>query len=277
MRQLLTILGLIISLVASHSINADEPDTSDLDWKLGPMKALIGEQATLDLPAGYYYLDAPNTKKFMEASQNISSGNEYLIAKDGDNWFAVFNFSPTGYVKDNESLDADALLKSIQAGTEAGNVEKRKRGWPTMSITGWRFKPHYDTSTNLLEWAFNAVNDETQEPVINFNTRLLGRTGVMEVTLVAGPDNIDTAVADLKKRLVNYEFVTGEKYSEFRQGDRVAEYGLAALIAGGAAAVAAKKGWFAALLGFLAAAWKIVAAAVVGLLVWLKSLFSKKD
>ncbi len=277
MRHLLTILSLIISLIASHSITAAEPNTSDLDWKLGPMKALIGAQATLDLPAGYYYLDEPNTKKFMEASQNISSGNEYLIAKDGESWFAVFHFSPTGYVKDNESLDADALLKSIQEGTEAGNVEKRKRGWPTMSITGWRFKPHYDTSTNLLEWAFNGVNDETQEPVINFNTRLLGRTGVMEVTLVAGPENIDIAVADLKKRLVNYEFVPGEKYSEFRQGDRVAEYGLAALIAGGAAAVAAKKGWFAALLGFLAAAWKVVAAAVVGLLVWLKSLFSKKD
>jgi uncharacterized membrane-anchored protein len=60
----------------------------------------------------------------------------------------------------------------------------------------------------------------------------------------------------------------GERYAEFKQSDRVAEFGLAALIAGGAAALATKKGFWAIIAGFLAAAWKFVAAAVIGVLAW---------
>ena len=36
--------------------------------------------------------------------------------------------------------------------------------------------------------------------------------------------------------------MTGESYAEYRKGDKVAEYGLTALIAGGTLAVAAKTG-----------------------------------
>jgi len=57
----------------------------------------------------------------------------------------------------------------------------------------------------------------------------------------------------------------------------VAEFGLAALIAGGAAAVATKKGFWAVIAGFFAAAWKFIAVAVVGLLAWLRSLFKGKS
>jgi uncharacterized membrane-anchored protein len=42
--------------------------------------------------------------------------------------------------------------------------------------------------------------------------------------------------------LSNLTFDSGQQYSEFRPGDKVAEYGLAALVVGGAAAVAVKSG-----------------------------------
>ena len=45
-----------------------------------------------------------------------------------------------------------------------------------------------------------------------------------------------------KTALKGYDFAAGERYAEFRAGDRVAEYGLAALVVGGAAAVASKTG-----------------------------------
>jgi uncharacterized membrane-anchored protein len=49
-------------------------------------------------------------------------------------------------------------------------------------------------------------------------------------------------VINLKPALASYSFVPGERYSEFRSGDRVAEYGLGTLVLGGAAAVAVKSG-----------------------------------
>jgi hypothetical protein len=51
---------------------------------------------------------------------------------------------------------------------------------------------------------------------------------------------------------------------------------LAALIAGGAAAVASKKGVWAAIVGFLIAAKKLVFVAALGLFVWIISLFRRK-
>jgi len=72
--------------------------------------------------------------------------------------------------------------------------------------------------------------------------RLLGRTGVMSATLVDDPANLSADVAAFRQALGAYEYVPGERYAEFHSGDRVAEYGLAALIAGGAAAAAVKTG-----------------------------------
>jgi uncharacterized membrane-anchored protein len=70
--------------------------------------------------------------------------------------------------------------------------------------------------------------------------------------------------------------VSGEKYSEFKQGDRIAEFGLAALILGGAAAIATKKGFWGALVAFFAAFWKLIAGVAVAALASLGSLFKRK-
>jgi len=212
----------------------------------------------------------------MEMMENIPGENEYVFAPNDLSWFAVFQFNPVGYVKDDETLDPKSLLDTVTRGTEQGNVERRKRGWSTMTILGWRFQPRYDKQNNLLEWAFLAKEDRSNSQIINYNTRLLGRTGVMEVVLVAGPDVLDTSVAAFKQAIKGYSFVSGERYADYRKGDRVAEFGLAALIAGGAAAVATKKGFWAALVAFFVAAKKLVIAAVIGLFAWIGSLFKRK-
>lgn len=270
-------LGLVAFLFFGLS-NAEEANPlAELAWQRGPSEALIGDKATIKVPAGYVFLGAADTKKFMEANQNVSSGHEYLLAPENLQWFSLFSFDPIGYVKDNETIDADAVLDTVKEGTKQGNEERKSRGWSTMSIVGWRFKPHYDRDSKLLEWAFIGRDDSTGSDVINYNTRLLGRSGVMQVVLVSDPGVLDTAAATLKTMLTDgYQFAPGEKYSEFKQGDHVAEYGLAALVAGGAAAVAAKKGVFAVIGAFLAAAWKFVFAIVIGAIAWLKALFGKK-
>lgn len=278
MRYISLALGLVVFLFFGLSHAEQANPLADLAWQRGPLEAPIGDKATVKVPAGYVFLGASDTKKFMEANHNVSSGHEYLLAPDTLQWFSLFSFDPIGYVKDNETIDADAVLDTVKEGTKQGNEERKRRGWSTMSIVGWRFQPHYDHDSKLLEWAFVGRDDSTGSDVINYNTRLLGRSGVMQVVLVSDPGVLDTAAATLKTMLTNgYQFAPGEKYAEFKQGDRVAEYGLAALVAGGAAAVAAKKGVFAVIGTFLAAAWKFVLALVVGAIAWLKSLLRKKS
>lgn len=278
MRYIRLALGLVAFLFFGLSHAQEANSLANLAWQRGPTEALIGDKATIKVPPGYVFLGSAETKKFMEANHNVSSGHEYLLAPDNLHWFSLFSFDPIGYVKDNETIDADAVLDTVKEGTKQGNEERKRRGWSTMSIVGWRFKPHYDRDSKLLEWAFVGRDDSTGSDVINYNTRLLGRSGVMQVVLVSDPGVLDTAAATLKTMLMDgYQFAPGEKYAEFKQGDRVAEYGLAALVAGGAAAVAAKKGVFAVIGAFLAAAWKFVLALVVGAIAWLKSLLRKKS
>ena len=71
-----------------------------------------------------------------------------------------------------------------------------------------------------------------------------------------------------------FAFKEGERYAEFREGDKLAEYGLAALIAGGGVALAAKSG----LLGKLIKPLIVAGAALLGVVgSFFKKLFGKKS
>ena len=269
------LVPMLLSAWACGACGASDPSAA-LDWRPGPITAPLGTQAEVAVPDGYVYLVPAETKKFMELNQNPSSDGEYLVAPKNLGWVALFRFEPVGYVKDDEHIDADALLKTITESQVTGNQERKDRGWSTLTIRGWRFEPRYDPATHLLEWAIVARDDATRQDIVNFNTRLLGRNGIMEVTLLSAPESLDASVRSLKGLLAAYRFTSGEKYSEFRAGDHVAAFGLAALVAGGAAAVAAKKGLFTVALAFLAGAGKFVVALGVGALAWLRSLFAKK-
>lgn len=99
----------------------------------------------------------------------------------------------------------------------------------------------------------------------------------MEVIVVADPETLQPAIADFKRLMPGYSFAAGEKYSEFRAGDHVAEVGLAALITGGAAVVASKKGWLAAAGAVLVKMWKLLLIGLFGVAAAVRGLFKRKQ
>lgn len=98
----------------------------------------------------------------------------------------------------------------------------------------------------------------------------------MDVILVSDPQNLESDIKEFKQALKGFDYVPGERYSEWKQGEKVAAYGLGALVLGGAAAVATKKGFWALLVGLVTAGWKLIAGLVVAGLAGLGSLFKKK-
>ncbi|AYX28678.1 membrane-anchored protein [Burkholderia pseudomallei] len=213
-----------------------------LHWIHGPKEVSIETQAQFTVPQGFMFLNKDDTDIFMELQQNPASHQAYLFAPEDLSWFGLLAYEDTGHVPDTDAIDADALLQSIKTGTDAGNQERLKRGWSTITIQGWRAPPHYDTETKRLEWAIAGIDSQHQVPVINFNTRILGRTGLLSAELVTAPDSIDSSVLGFKTALRGIDFVPGQSYAEFKNGDKVAEYGLGALIVGGTAAAVAKSG-----------------------------------
>src|SRR5205085_12364183 len=125
-------------------------------------------------------------------------------------------------VKDDEKLDPDALLSQLKKSDGPANEERRKRGFSEMHTDGWAVPPHYDSETKHLEWGLKLHSQDSPEPVINYTVRLLGRTGYENVVLVTGADTLAGDIKELKATLKSFDFNSGEKYAEFKQGDRVA-------------------------------------------------------
>jgi len=140
-----------------------------------------------------------------------------------------------------------------------------KMGAPAIEIVGWAEKPAYDAATHRLAWAMSsrekgAAADQAQG--VNYNTYVLGREGYFSLNLV-------TELADLPKDkpaaqglLAALAFNDGKRYADFdSKTDKVAEYGLAALVVG----VAAKKlGLIAVVLAFAAKFGKLILLGLAG-------------
>jgi uncharacterized membrane-anchored protein len=244
-------------------------DYEGVKWQKGNSVGTLGDIAQVKVPQGFVFAGGNDTRLIMEANQNPTNGRELgFVAPENDTWFAVFEFDDVGYVKDDDkdSLDADALLDSIKQGTEAGNKERLRRGWSTMTIVGWEQPPHYDELTHNLEWAVNATSEGFR--VVNHNTRMLGRGGVMEVTLVTDPTTLAETLPKFKTMLQGFEFNQGHRYAEFRKGDKTAAYGLTGLIVGGAGAALVKTGAFKWL-------WKALVGGFLAISALVKKLFSR--
>jgi uncharacterized membrane-anchored protein len=269
-----SLLITFVSLYEQTGIAADEGNQSPVDkikWQEGPSTSDLGKVAEVRVPAGAMFAGAADMKTIMEAGHNIPSGDEVgFIYEPSSSIEIYFEFVDAGYVKDDEkgALDADGMLKSLKAGNEKANEERRKRGWGELNIIGWEIPPRYNENTQNLEWATRLQGKEGE--VINFNTRLLGRNGFLKVTLVTAPLAFQEALPKFRKITSDVSYKPGQRYAEYRQGDKVAKYGLTALVVGGAAAAAAKSGGFKGL-------WKLLVAAGAGVLALFKKLFGKKE
>lgn len=247
-----------------------------LDWIRGPKKVQLFDNSTLQLPEGYLFLNPTDTAKLQALQHNLPGATQYFLSPEDFRWQVFFSFRDDGYVKDDEKIDANALLKSIEASTAEGNKLRREKGWDEMEVVGWQTPPHYDTQTNRLEWAIDGKNVRTNDVVVNFNTRLLGRGGVMSAVLITAPDSLAPSITEFKGTLNGFEYVPGQRYAEYKPGDKIAKYGLAALVTGGAAAIAVKTGLWKVIVGAVAAGWKFIAAGAVALFGAISRRFKRK-
>ncbi len=255
--------------------------TSEIKWLEGPCIVALGDNvAKIKLNENYVFANGNDTRKIMEAignpPTNYEVGSVYPKYQNA-NYFIVFEYKPVGYVRDDEKnrIDADAILKSIKKGTEEANKKRREKGFAPLNIIGWHEKPHYDIQSHNLVWTLLAESEGHQ--VVNYNVRLLGRHGYTSAILVTDPLTLYSDKQEIENIIANFSYKKGKRYAEYVQGDKVAKYGLTALIAGGAGAAAVKFG----LLKFLAKAWKIVAVAAVAFFAFIgkvvKAIFGKRE
>jgi uncharacterized membrane-anchored protein len=109
---------------------------------------------------------------------------------------------------------------------------------------------------------------------LNYSIRVLGRKGVLVLNAVASMDSISLIKAEMPTVLAATNFKAGNSYVDFNGStDKVAEYGIAALVAGGAAA---KLGFFAKMFALLIAFKKALIIGAVALFAGIKKFLGMK-
>jgi uncharacterized membrane-anchored protein len=286
------LLAVVFSAVPAANAGGQDADArraqfESIGWTDAPASVKLEKIASIDVPTGCRFTNGKGAKKFLELTQNPYSGAEVgaLVCEtptpgnpaESQTWFVVFEFDESGYVKDEEKagLEPDKILSTLREGQAEGNKERRRRGWEELTLDGWERAPYYDEETNNLTWAVRVL--ATGDTSINHSVRLLGRRGVLKADLVSDPVGFTSALPTFDSVVESTIFVPGQKYSEWQDGDKVAAYGLTALVAGGAGAAAVKLGLFGKLWKFLAASAKLVIVALIAVGAWIKKLVSGRS
>ena len=243
---------------------------------------LPNKVATLHLGEQYHYLAPAETNQLLqmwgnppdeETQGTILPADVNPFSEGG--WAVFLTYVDDGHIDDPDAneIDYDDLLKDMKEGTEDSNAARKKAGYPEMHLLKWAEPPRYDAAGKRLYWA-KEISSGDDFHSLNYDVRVLGREGVLSMEAVARMDMLEQVRTEMRPLLDVAEFNEGYRYAEFNsKTDRMAEYGLGALIAGG---VAAKLGLFAKLGVFLLAMKKFIVVGLIAIGSFIAKLFGKK-
>lgn len=203
--------------------------------------------AHFKLDSAFRYLDKADARRVLEELWGNPPDDTVLglvvptaqpLASD-DSWAVVVTYSDDGYVSDEDAAktDYDELLKDMKAGTEEENAERKKAGYETVDLVGWAEPPRYDSANKKLIWAKELNFAGSEQHTLNYDIRVLGRRGYLSLNAVGGMSQLPMVQAGMQQLLPMTEFDQGARYADYDSStDKVAAYGVAALIGGGLAA-----------------------------------------
>ncbi|MES2445012.1 MAG: DUF2167 domain-containing protein [Pseudomonadota bacterium] len=265
------------------SPQAIPPELVALEKSLHPQTGDVripAAKAVLHLGDRYYFLPAGEAKQVLtevwrnppDAVQDVLG---LVLSKDAtifDNvWGAVITYHASGYVQDKDAQQQDysKVLADMQSGDAADNERRKAAGYPTMSLIGWAQPPSYNQADHSLIWAREIAMEGEPDHGLNYDVRLLGREGVLSLNMVSSMP----ALADVRGAAQAFgkavTFEPGATYADYNAStDKTAEYGLAGLVAGGAAVAVASK------LGILALILKFAKLIIIGVLAFGAAAFA---
>lgn len=255
-----------------------------LQYQTGAV-AVTEAKAHLDLKSGYRYLSQKDARRVLEEYWGNPPDETVLglIVPDQDplgtehSWAVVVTYNDEGYVSDKDAneIDYSELLEEMKAGTKESNEYRKSEGYQEIELVGWAEPPHYDASSKRLHWAKELAFVGQAENALNYDIRVLGRQGYLSLEAVASIKDLHRVNDGMQKILPMAQFDSGHTYADYNAStDKLAAYGLAALVGGG---VAAKAGLFAKLGALLLAGKKFIIILLLAFAAFFKKIFGKKD
>lgn len=249
-------------------------------------KIIIGNNlATVNVPQGCLYLGPEESKVLMEEiyGNPPSALTLGMLLSDTPNmitgmrWLVDINYNNEGHVEDDDAKDInyDDLLKQLKEEAEASSKERVEQGFEKVSMLGWASTPFYDEKNKKLHWAKELAFGNDEEHTLNYNIRVLGREGFIEMNIITGMSMLPEVKKDINIILASTNFNNGQTYADFNEDtDKLAEYGIGGLIVGG---ILAKTGILAKIGIFLLKIIKPLIFGIIALFAFLgKKFFGRK-
>jgi uncharacterized membrane-anchored protein len=250
MRKLIGVTAIAVLASLAGAVQAATGDGQKV-WdeamavaKSGPVDVPLLDQAVLHLPAGEVFVPQPQADKLLRSFGNPGANPEMpglILPRDPRaTWMMAVRFHKSGYIKDDDAStwDAEAMLRSLQKGTQEQNDAREKAGMRSLEVVGWTEAPSYDATQHRLVWAMTsqATGAGPQAPPdVNYNTYSLGRYGYFSMNMVTALSELPRLKPVADQQLAALEYDAGRRYADFDpKTDRVAGYGLVGLVVGAA-------------------------------------------
>lgn len=266
----------------SEGANAARDLVAALDFKRGDFNVAAAD-ATLKVGEGFRYLEAADARRVLEELWGNPEDDSVLglvvpeqpSLLDEGSWAVVLTYSDDGHVEDADAAtaDYDEILADMKKATDASNPARRQAGYPTVNLIGWAAPPRYDASAHKIHWAKELSFNGSPDHTLNYDIRVLGREGYLSLNAVAEMRDLARVEEGMQQILGFTGFDEGRRYADFDpKTDKLAAYGVAALVAG---ALAGKAGLFAKLGVLLLAGKKLLIPVGIGIALLLRRYFNR--
>lgn len=300
MRKFLYLAGILMLSLGLKAAIPDEDSTvlsaiKYLKYVDSVRQATKFETGLIQMPGGKIELNVPAGFKFLNATQSqfvltdiwgnppaVSDSILGMIfpanmdAFDSSVYAFIVRFDSIGYVKDHdaEKINYDDLLKTMQKEQSDYNAERTKNGYQAIQMIGWASAPYYDKEHKVLHWAKELQFGEETPHTLNYEVRVLGRQGVLNMNAVCTMDELPQVKTDIDKILKIAHFTKGNTYADFDPKiDKIAAWTIGGLIAG---KVLAKVGFFAIIAKYAAVFWKFILLGLAAMGGFFRKLFTGK-
>jgi uncharacterized membrane-anchored protein len=274
----------LVTTTPSHAQMTPEQrreEMGKIPWVRDGSHKLGESSSTLSLPPDHAAAFAADAVRFetLLGNGHLASRHVEAVVINRRNEQVIFqSFNDEGYITldDWKDVDAAAMLATIKDNSEKDNAQKIRDGFSPVQVKGWLQQPTLDRDGNTVRWAIAA--DDGSTPIVNAVALRLGRRGFEKLTWVGDANAYVAQGGELDLMLGSHTFDPGFRYADFVTGDKVAAYGVGALVATLVGAKLAKVGLFAGLLVLLKKFGVIAVVALGGVLAkFRRAIFGQKQ
>lgn len=204
---------------------------SKLDWKSGGQYKLPKSNSTLSLSDNYILVTGEDAVSIYSTEGDPDSLEALVIDVNDFETPILFHYFDVGYLPTHDwnEFDSKKFIGEVIKGAKEGNKERLKKGKAEFQILAWHQEPILDKQTNTIYCAAECFYED-KKVVSSFIVRP-GREG-FELIAWASTNTPSIAFDSyLEPILRGHSFDPGYRYEDYKQGDKVVAYSLAALTA----------------------------------------------